>query len=166
MAEKNERLWLTIDERYNCFQELLAKCEEGLKNNPSAEDRKLLEDNKAQNEHNICLLSSLKDRLLQSPTFLFLIANQYDCKVLLSIPTYIETQDEAKFLTEALMRKYLEDNNIPLDCGSYVGIIVRKAFYDKLSKTEQSDVQSIFKGNNVHVISKEIIVSGEGISFI
>ena len=108
----------------------------------------------------------MKDRLLQSPEFLFLIANKYECKVLLSIPTYIETQDEAKILTEALMSKYLEDNSISLDNGSYVGIIVRKAFYDELRETEKSDVQSIFKNNNVHVISKEIIVSGEGISFI
>lgn len=166
MSEKNERGWRSIDERLDYYQSHLKKCVEQLSNNPREEDLKRLEETKAENEHIIGLLNDEKERLLQSPKFLFLIANQYEYKLLWSVPTYIETQDEAKILTETSMRDYLEDNSIPLENGSYVGIIVRNAFYDKLSETEKLDVQSIFKNKNVHIISKEIIVSSGEISII
>lgn len=166
MDKKNERTWRTIDERLSDCQANLEKCLEELKNNLNDNERQKLEKTKSNNEHNIHLLNCEKKRLLQCPTFLFLIANQFENQVLRTIPTYIETQDEAKYLTEIAMKNLLENDDISLGVGSYVGIIVRKTYYNKLSDTDKVDVQKIFHNEGVYVTSKEIIVSRDGISII
>ena len=166
MVEKSERSLRTIDELLSECQASLKKCLEELNSNPSTEERQKLDKTKSDNEQKIYTLNCEKESLLQCPRFVFLLANEFDNKVLISVPTYIVTQEEAKYLAETTMENLLVNNNINLRNGSYVGIIVRKANYDKLSDSEKVDVQKIFHNNGVYITSKEIIVSSQGISII
>ena len=136
-------------------------CLEELKSELTEDNRQTFEKYKAEEEHEISLLNNKKEKLLNSPTFLLLIANDIDNKVFITIPTYIEHADEAKFFSRATIGKLLISNNVQLDDGGYVGIIVRKAFYDKMSETDKIEVQSIVADNDVHFTSREILVSNE-----
>lgn len=161
MEENKDRSWFTIDERLSVHQTRLNMCLKELKSELTDDNRQTFEKYKAEEEHEIYLLHSKKEKLLNSPTFLLLIANDIDNKVFITIPTYIEHADEAKYFSRATIGKLLISNNVQLDDGGYVGIIVRKAFYDKMSETDKIDVQSIFANNDVHVTSREILVSNE-----
>ena len=161
MEENKDRSWFTIDERLTVHQTRLNMCLEELKSELTEDNRQTFEKYKAEEEHEISLLNNKKEKLLNSPTFLLLIANDIDNKVFITIPTYIEHADEAKCFSRATIGKLLISNSVQLDNGGYVGIIVRKAFYDKMSETEKVEVQSIFADNDVHVTSREILVSNE-----
>jgi len=161
MEENKGRSWFTIDERLSIHQTRLNMCLEELKSELTDDNRQTFENYKAEEEHEIYLLNSKKEKLLNSPTFLLLIANDIDNKVFITIPTYIEHADEAKYFSRATIGNLLISNSVQLDNGGYVGIIVRKAFYDKMSETDKVEVQSIFADNDVHVTSREILVSNE-----
>ncbi len=166
MEEKKERSWFTIDERLRSHQTHLDMCLNELESELTDEDRQSFEKYKAEEEHEIYLLNSKKEKLLERPSFLLLIANDTDNKVFKTIPTYIEHADEAKYFSKKTIEKLLVDNGINLGLGRYIGIIVRKANYDKMSDLDKKEVQRIFSDNNVYVTSREILVSSEVISII
>lgn len=97
-------------------------------------------------------------------SFLLLIAEESNNKVFKCIPTKIQTESEGKLSTESTIKKCLCDSCIDLVKGRYIGIIVRKSFYDKLE--EKEDVPAIFRNNDVYVFSKVIIISDKGIEVI
>ena len=158
MEEKKDRSWFTIDERLSVHQTRLNMCLEELKSQLTDDNRQTFEKYKAEEEHEISLLNSKKKKLLASPTFLLMIANDNDSKVFKTIPTYIEHADEAKYFSKETIEKLLVDNCIHLGLGRYIGIIVRKANYDKMSEIDKEEVQRIFADINVYVTSREILV--------
>lgn len=101
MEENKDRSWFTIDERQSIYQTRLNMCLEELKSQLTDDNRQTFENYKAEEEHEIYLLNSKKEILLNSPTFLLLIANDNDNKVFITIPTYIEHADEAKYFSRA-----------------------------------------------------------------
>lgn len=164
MEELEERSWFTIDERLSIHQARLDLCLEELKSNLTDDDRRIFETYKAEEEHEIYLLNSKKEKLLYNPFFLLLIANDIDNKVFKTIPTYIEIADEAKYYAKKTIENLLADNGVNLGLGRFVGIIVRKSFYERMREVDKFEVQRIFTDNDVYVTSKEILVSSEGIT--
>jgi len=166
MEELKERSWFTIDERLSIHQARLDLCLEELKSNLTDDDRLIFEAYKAEEEHKIYLLNSKKEKLLDRPSFLLLIANVINNKVFKTIPTYIEHADEAKYFSKETIEKLLVNNDIHFDLGCYIGIIVRKAFYEKMSAIDKNEVQRIFADNNVYVTSREITITVDNVSVI
>lgn len=126
------------------------------------EGRNQLELNKTEEDEIINKLRNRKERLLMSPIFLLLIADESDKKVFKTINTYIETQSEARFFADKAIDKLLKDNHIELKIGSYIGIIVRKALYD--SAEDKDYVPNIFNNANIYITSKQIVSSNDGIA--
>lgn len=156
--------YFTLDERLAFHQKLLEDRKERLKGDLTDEDRRIIESYKKEEENNIERLEIRKQRLLEEPRFLLLIAATPDYKVLKPMPTYIETECEAKHYAESIIQKLLADNNVELEPGVYLAIIVRKSFYDK--EKDKLNV-SIFNSNkDVHVSDKVIQVTDEELIFI
>lgn len=162
MEEGKERAWFTIDEKLFIYRERKNMYVEELKSELTDEDRKKFNLLKAENEVEIQKLESKIEHYLIRPTFLLLIANDIDNKVFKIIPTYIETEDEAKYFVNRTIKKLLIDNCVELKDGGYIGIIVRKAFYNRM--TDKEEVKSIYEDRDAYITSKEIIVSSDGIT--
>lgn len=96
---------------------------------------------------------------MEQSNFLLLIADEVENKVFASIPTTIKTEDEGILSAESFIKEHLTDSSISLANGRYIGIIVRKSFYDKLDKKD--DVPTIFRNNDVYVSSKVIIITDD-----
>lgn len=153
--------YFTLDERLAFHQKWLEDRIERLKGDLSDEDRQIIESYKKEEEDIIERLENRKQRLLEEPRFLLLIASTSDYKVFKTLSTNIETECEAKYYAESIIRKLLADNNVNLDAGVYLAIIVRKSFYDK-----EEDKVSVSKFNcnsDVHITDKEIQVTDKGI---
>ena len=154
---------MTIDERIELHEKCLAEFENQLKMDLTTEARDILENNKKEEGHKLYILKEKKRKLLEKPHFLLLIANDATNKVIKTLPTYIETADEAKRNVVSIIDKVLTDNNVQLSLGHYLGIIVRKAFYDKMD--DKLTVRAIFSNQDVHISSEEFVVTDKGIVF-
>ena len=162
MEEETVKSIFTLDERIALHQGNLGCYDKELNGEPTEEGRKQLELNKAEEEDIILKLQNRKARLLMNPRFLLLIANESDNKVFKTINTYIETQSEALFFANKIIKNLLEENHVKLEMGSYIGIIVRKAFYDRAA--EKVSVPIILNDNGIHITSKQIVSSNDGVT--
>lgn len=133
---------------------------EKLKNETSETIRQQLEANIAKEEDELEKLKTRNERLLREPRFLFLLAKDDQNKdVFEEIPTSIETESEAKCLATKIINKLLADTQVRLKPGRYVGIIVRKAFYNE---NIDNNVVNVFNNNQAFITSKEIVVTEQG----
>ncbi len=121
--------------------------------------------NERRNElSNDIMLQTRKTMFVESPIFRLIIAEEYNNKIVKTIPTYIENGDDAKCNAELFMKELLMESCNQLNDGKYIGIIVRKVCYDKME--DKNDVPSIFKNRKAFVISKEIVVENGEISIV
>ena len=58
----------------------------------------------------------------------------------------------------------MDDNNVNLDAGVYLAIIVRKSFYDK--EEDKVNVSKFNNNSDVHITDKEIQVTDKEIYII
>ena len=162
MEENRERSYFTIDEQLCILQKRLEVYQEELNSELTVEDRQTFETYKAEVDEKMHLLVSRKEHLLQKPTFLLLIASDNDNKVFLTLPTYIETEDEAKFFAKSVIEKLLADNAVQLNDGGYIGIIVRNSLYKAME--DKVSVSQILANRKVYITSKQILASSDNIS--
>ena len=159
----NERGYRPIDERIEFHQGILKERIKQLEG-CNTSGRNDIEVEIEKEEQKIRDLKELKRKLLENSKFLFLIASDSTCKVIKTLPTYIETSHDARLDAERIMKKLLNDNHVELPLGKYIGIIVYKSFYDTM--IDKENVSSIFKDKNAYVTSKEIIASSAGITVL
>lgn len=156
--------YFTLDERLAFHQKCLEDRIERLKGDLSDEDRQIIDSYKKEEEVIIERLEIRKQRLLEEPRFLLLIATTPDYKVFKILPTYIETEFEAKHSAGSIIRKLLADNNVELDPDVYLAIIVRKSFYEK--EEDKINVSKFNTNRDVYVTDKEMQVTNEEINII
>ena len=157
----SERGYRPIDERIEFHLGILKERIKHLEG-CNTSGRNDIEEEIKKEEETIRNLEELKRKLLEKSKFLFLIASDSTCKVIKTLPTYIETSHDARLDAERIMKKLLNNNQVELPLGKYIGIIVYKSFYDTM--TDKEYVSSIFKDENAYVTSKEIIASSDGIT--
>lgn len=161
MEDNNIQCW-TIDERIAHHNKLLDEYIIQLNScNTSARDH--FEREKAIEEKKISELEEKKEKLLAEPRFLFLIAFESDKRVIVKLPTYIETEDEAKRHLTKIMKKLVQDNHVKLELGIYLGMIVRKSYYDDLD--DQVNMSSFSCNENVYVVSESFVKTDKGVIF-
>ena len=156
--------YFTLDEQLAFHQKWLEDHIERLKGGLTDEDRRIIEGYKKDEEDIIERLAIRKQCLLEEPRFLLLIATTPDYKVFKILPTYIETEFEAKHYAESIIRKLLADNNVELEQGVYLAIIVRKSFYDK--EKDKVNVRKFNSNKDVHITDKEIHFADEEIYIV
>lgn len=162
MEEKSSSLIHTIDESIEFHQKLLDERKQQLEG-CNTSGREKLENEKAAEEKKIKDLQEKKEKLLANPKFLFLIAFESDRRVMMTLPTYIETSGEAKYKGTRIMEKLIKDNNVQLELGRYLGLIVRKSYYDNLEDKE--DICSFSRNENVYVMSEVFVQTDKGVFF-
>ncbi len=163
MTERKINTIMTIDERIDFHRQLLNEHIKQLEN-CNTSGRETIEKEKSKEEQIIETLIIKRNSLLSMPKFLFLIADEKQNKVIESISTYIETADEAKRFVVRIMEKLLEDNQVKMKLGNYIGIIVRKAFYEKMA--EKETVSAIFNNRDTYVTSQIFVVTDNGVAFL
>lgn len=162
MEENRDRSYFTIDEQLCILQKRLEVYKEELSSELTVEDRQTFETYKAEVDKKMHFWVSRKEHLLQKPTFLLLIASDNDNKVFLTFPTYIETEDEAKFFAKSVIVKLLADNAVQLNDGGYIGIIVRNSFYKEME--DKVSVSQILTNRKAYITSKQILAANDNIS--
>lgn len=94
---------------------------------------------------------------------MLLIAEEIENQIIKTIPLTFKTEDEAKYSANSYCEDYLSNYCKELLDGPYIAIVVRKAYYDSLSK---KDVTNIFLNDNVYISSKEINITGGQINVL
>lgn len=100
---------------------------------------------------------------MEHPVFLLLIAEVIENQIIKTIPLTFMTEDEAKYSANSYFEDYLSTYCKELVDGRYIAIVVRKSYYDTLSK---KDVTNIFLDDNVYISSKEINITGGQINVL
>ena len=162
MEEENLSMIHTIDEGIDFHQKLLNDRIKQLEGNNTS-GREIIEKDKVAEENKIRDLQEKKEKLLEEPRFLFLIASESDKRVIIKLPTYIETEAEAKRYLTIIMKKLIKDNHVNLELGIYIGMIVRKSYYDDLD--DQVNMSTFSRNENVYVVSESFVKKENDVIF-